>query len=110
MIEPSSGSNSYQTTKPKRKWYQFWKGRKVSRKETTKVSTGHTIVRSRRLTSGEWQATANAVQRAIKEEKMPFKSETQRKYLFAKKPKVAKKIASDTKKAGKTPKKGRKKK
>lgn len=40
---------------------------------------------------------------------MPFKSEAQRKYLFAKKPKVAKKIASETKKGTKSTKKTKKK-
>ena len=34
---------------------------------------------------------------------MPFKSEKQRKYLFKKKPKVAKKFAKDSKKKSKFP-------
>lgn len=40
---------------------------------------------------------------------MPFKSEAQKKYLFAKKPKIAKEFASKTEKGKKLPKKVRKK-
>ena len=40
---------------------------------------------------------------------MPFKSEAQRKYLFAKKPKIAKEFASKTPKGKKLPKKVNKK-
>ncbi len=36
---------------------------------------------------------------------MPFKSETQRKFLFAKKPKIAKEFAEKTPKGKKLPKK-----
>jgi len=39
---------------------------------------------------------------------MPFKSENQRKFLFSKKPKVAKKFASETPKGKKLPKKVKK--
>jgi len=41
---------------------------------------------------------------------MPFKSEAQRKYLFAKKPKVAKEFAKKTPKGKQLPKKVKKKK
>jgi hypothetical protein len=40
---------------------------------------------------------------------MPFKSESQRKYLYAKKPKVAEKLAKKTPKGTSLPKKVRKK-
>jgi len=40
---------------------------------------------------------------------MPFKSEAQRKFLFAKEPKVAKEFASATPKGKKLPKKVKKK-
>lgn len=40
---------------------------------------------------------------------MPFKSEAQRKYLFAKEPAVAKKFAKETPKGAKLPKKVKKK-
>lgn len=40
---------------------------------------------------------------------MPFKSEAQRKYLYSKKPKIAKEFASKTPK-GKLPKRAKKKK
>jgi len=60
--------DDYQTPKQQRKWWQLWKGRKISRKETTKVSTGHTIVRSRRLTIEEWQSTVIALQKQVAEE------------------------------------------
>ena len=39
----------------------------------------------------------------------PFKSESQRKFLFARKPEIAKKFAKETKKGKKLPKKVKKK-
>lgn len=41
---------------------------------------------------------------------MPFKSDAQRKYLYAKKPKVAKRFAEETPKNAKLPARARKKK